>query len=1028
MRKSIALKSLLRSPMKTLLTFLLLAVASFALFYCITDCTVTMREIAAAKSAYHGVAALDNIVPDRIVIEYTQDGGTAAVNKVDDKPWPTDTQLKEFSTLPGVTLTDTRYMTAGRIGDYKRLVDEDALGGAADFVLEGTYAGYEDILDEESEINLKFDDVTLLAGDMQIEDNETVTITATVIEDMGEGKAPYPREFFDALEKGKRCLLVGSYNTITGKDLELNHGEEALRVIDALEKDYLETEPFAYYQGKIAAINQSLFTYDIVYTSDMRAIPRFNERNMVMSEGRILAAEDTDACVVSEHFLEEYGLGVGDRINIKFGNKLFNQNAVCGATADNEEELSHFVDDAELEIVGAYRFTDDANMRVSEFKWAYSSSTVFVPKSLLPIEIPPDYEFSPGEFSIFAEDALDIDTFRENAELFAAGMNLALRFSDGGWLGVKDSFEIGFFTSLLTTVLYGIGAALALFLAVYLYIKRNQNAYAVMRTLGASVSKARNAIVLPLAVLSVSAMVIGGLTGIFYTMETAAESLLTMTAGAPVGYVMDASVSVWMIILCLCFEIGFMLVVTAFFLGRIGKTPPLELLQEGIGKTSFGKKRNRKSEEWEIAGSSINDGMSVPVGLDLAKISAAAKVTGDRTYHAFCQMAAYSFRHMRRGIGKTMISLVIMVLMTSGIGMFGLTRIAYEDAFQEIDVKGRALEFSSSSILEMCGSDLMDGLYCYGRFTVRTNGQDFHTQMTFTNDMDRYLDNRGKITYAKGYNSSVLARNDSLCLIGSGLAETLGVCSGDEITLISDSFYSTIEEMYKNNEVILNVVANGEKSLASAVEQRTTVYQIIGIIESDDAEVDSSIFAGINDAMESVYGQPFPCSFCEFTLSDNERLGELDSVLSEQKASGEKYAPMASYHIDSESLKNMERICSLLETLFPIAVTAAVAVGLFGSGLVILQSAKEAAFLRILGVTKKRARCMLMLEQVFLSVAGISFVVCWLALYKPGLFARGAGMLAFCYALYFLGCFGGAVTAAIHVTRGRALELLQVKE
>lgn len=1028
MRKSIALKSLLRSPIKTLLTVLLIVAASFALFSRITDCAVTMREMVAAKDVYHGVAALDNTVPDRIVIEYTQTGGTAAVSKVDDKPWPTEAQLKEFSALPGVTLADMRYMTAGRIEDYKRLTDEDGSGSAADFVLEGTYAGYEDITDEESEIKLNFEDIMVLAGSMELDQNEPVTITATVIEDMGEEKAPYPREFFEGMEKGRRCLLVGNYNTITGENLVLDHGEKALRMIDGLGENYLQTEAFAYYQGKIAAINQSIFTYDIVYTSDMRAIPRFNERYMVMSQGRPLMAEDTDACVVSELFLEEQGLAIGDRINIQFGNKLFHQNAVYGATADNEEELSDFTDDAELKIVGAYRFTDDVNMRVSEFKWAYSSSTVFVPKSFLPVEIPADYELSPGEFSVFAEDALDIETFRENVELFAARMDLALRFSDGGWLGVKDSFEIGFLTSFLTTVLYGVGAVLALFLAVYLYIKRNQNAYAIMRTLGVSVSKACNAVVLPLAVLSVFAVSIGGMAGVFYTMETAAETLTAMMSSAPAGYVMDASVSVWMIILCLCLEIGFILAVTIFFLRKMGKISPLELLQEGTGKSSFDKKHKWKSERWENSDSLADNETPVLAGLDAAKISAAGKMTMNRTYSAFCQVTTYILRHMRRGIGKTMVSFVIMVLLTAGIGMFGLTRLAYEDALREIDVKGRALEFSSSSILEMSRFDLMDAFYSYGGFTVRTNSEELHTQMTFTNDINRYLDNKGNITYAKGFDSSDFGGNDAVCLIGSGLAETLGIRPGDEIALISDSFYSTIEEMYKNNDVILNAVADGEQSFESAVEKRTVIYQVIGIIESDYAEIGSNIFAGINDTMEAVYGQPFPCSFCEFILSDNERLSELESVLSGQKTGGKKYAPMASYYVDTEGLKNVERIYHLLESLFPIAVAAAVVVGVLVSGLVILQSAKEAAFLRILGVTKRRVRCMLTLEQVLLCITGIIFVVCGLAFFSPGLFARSTGTLVFCYVLYFLGCFCGAVTAAVHVTRGRLLELLQIKE
>ena len=415
-------------------------------------------------------------------------------------------------------------------------------------------------------------------------------------------------------------------------------------------------------------------------------------------------------------------------------------------------------------------------------------------------------------------------------------------------------------------------------------------------------------------------------------------------------------------------------------------------------------------------------------GLDAAKISAAGKMTMNRTYSASRQVTTYILRHMRRGIGKTMVSFVIMVLLTAGIGMFGLTRLAYKDAFGEIDVKGRALEFSSSSVLEMSRLDLMDAFYSYGSFTVRTNSEELHTQMTFTNDINRYLDNKGNITYAKGFDSSDFGGNDAVCLIGSGLAETLGIRPGDEIALISDSFYSTIEEMYKNNDVILNAVADGEQSFESAVEKRTVIYQVIGIIESDYAEIGRNIFAGINDMMEAVYGQPFPCSFCEFILSDNERLSELESVLSGQKTGGKKYAPMASYYVDTEGLKNVERIYHLLESLFPIAVAAAVVVGVLVSGLVILQSAKEAAFLRILGVTKRRVRCMLTVEQVLLCITGIIFVVCGLAFFSPGLFARSTGTLVFCYVLYFLGCFCGAVTAAVHVTRGRLLELLQIKE
>ncbi len=185
----------------------------------------------------------------------------------------------------------------------------------------------------------------------------------------------------------------------------------------------------------------------------------------------------------------------------------------------------------------------------------------------------------------------------------------------------------------------------------------------------------------------------------------------------------------------------------------------------------------------------------------------------------------------------------------------------------------------------------------------------------------------------------------------------------------------------------------------------------------------------MNESLEQIYGNSFPVTYSEFTLSDNDKLVGLNSLLEELKMESQEIsAPMASFHIDSESLENIKRVRDLLASLFPIAVAAAVLIGLFGPGLVVMQSAKEAAFLRVIGVTKKRARCMLVLEQILLCAAGLTLVAAGLALSNPGLFARSTQTLATCWMLYFLGCICGASAAAIQVTRHRILELLQVKE
>ena len=93
---------------------------------------------------------------------------------------------------------------------------------------------------------------------------------------------------------------------------------------------------------------------------------------------------------------------------------------------------------------------------------------------------------------------------------------------------------------------------------------------------------------------------------------------------------------------------------------------------------------------------------------------------------------------------------------------------------------------------------------------------------------------------------------------------------------------------------------------------------------------------------------------------------ELNTLMEKLKGVSAPYAVEVTYHIDSGGLANIERIRGLLESLFPIAVAAAVLVGVFGPELIILQSAQEAEYMRILGVTKKRARCMMVFEKLAL--------------------------------------------------------------
>lgn len=1025
MRKPIAVKTLFRSPFKTLLTFLLIAAASFALFSRITDYAVTAREVKKAESFYNGVAALDTSMPP--ISGYEQE----------PKPWPSEEELEKFSSLPGVTLADTRYMTDGLVENYKRVIDPDAYSAEAEFVLEGIYAGFEETESGNGYIN--FTDITVFAG--EIKPDPRFPMKIRVIPDESFYKYnPYSKSFFEELKKGSRCLVVGSYSAKSGSAFELGslmtrletqiEGSErdVLRVIDGLEEDYLETEEFAWYKQKIEAAKQDSMVYDIVYTSDMRAIPYVNEHRLVISEGYPLTAEETDACVVSELFLDTYGLSVGDMIHIEFGDTLWKHFGNGGMRGKTAWMMSDFIASADLEIIGAYRFTDSASERyIDNSEWSYGPAAVFVPSSLLPVEVPDDYENQMGDFSVFVENPLDIDAFRAAAEQMAAELGLGLRFSDGGWQGMKNSFVTGPLISCLTTALYVTGAALALLLAVYLYIGRNKQSYAIMRTLGVTSRKAGNSIAIPFYLLSAFAMAAGGIAGLGYASYTAAKTLAGMSnSSAPDGYVyvLDAAIPAGVVIFCMILELAFTSLILMLFLQKMKKTSPWELLQAGAVRTGMHMRKTRKKKAPDIA-----DTSPVPAGIDMEKVSACGKIPVHGKYGALRQTRDYMLRHMRRSIGKTAVSLALMAVLAAGIGMFVLARNTYRDACREVSVTGVATGFSSTSVTELVKSELVKDFYYYSNGNVRVNNVGVLSPITFSNDFDHYLDyleKDYKITYARGYDASVFERTGAVCLMGQKLAETLDVHAGDDITLMSDNLYSFMTRLHEEGGDF--EFYKDEDEFLAALERAGKLYKVAGILECEDEAVSMSIFSVANYAAENLYSQPFEVGYCEFNLADNRNIMELDSLLQELKNQYMEYAPQAMFHMDSETLEHVQRVRNLLEALFPIAVAAAVLIGLFGPGLIIMQSAQETACMRILGMNRTRVRCILVLEQAALCMISIILVAVFLALLGQERFGRSIETLAFCWMLFVLGCICGAFAAAVRVTRYKVLELLQVKE
>lgn len=141
-----------------------------------------------------------------------------------------------------------------------------------------------------------------------------------------------------------------------------------------------------------------------------------------------------------------------------------------------------------------------------------------------------------------------------------------------------------------------------------------------------------------------------------------------------------------------------------------------------------------------------------------------------------------------------------------------------------------------------------------------------------------------------------------------------------------------------------------------------------------------------------------------------------------------RYSQFASYIMDTSRIDDIIRIRNLLHLLFPLVVIAVAMIGMVVPFIIVIQSSKEVALLRMLGTTKLRTRCTIVFEQLILCIIGLILAAAYLALYNPDLLMKTANILGWCGGLYLL-CYTGSVTiSSIIVTRRRVLELLQTIE
>ena len=1124
MKPLLSIKTLFRTPLKTLLTFLLLGVTSYMLFFGVAEYAAVSRAMEQAVGFYQGIGAVeaepplrqipDGFWPDstrpeiqRAASVYSLDFYLYADERVAYNPY--GEEIKQYSyaglsqssidaiaALPHVSRASVRYMTAGVSASLKRSFDIDEYYKySARFVAEATLYSFFQYPQEPGQVksatyNLQFTDFNVLAGDQEPfeffhgDDRRLAEITAkafypgyavggtypdltwstnkTLVRIVIHGSEAYRSEvystdYLDSLVPGERYAIIGRYTPVYmggvmgDTDMSLSDPMTLdwcpqLYPLKDLPENYLDLPEFAPLREMIELTDADSHTLDVVYTDDMSAIMRFAEGSMQLTDGRMLTIDDSEnrnnVCVMNSRYMSENGLEIGDRITLMLGDELFEQNQSLGAVAVVRERYPGVLTKQEFEIVGAYRDVDTMAKQTENLHWAYSRNTVFVPLPFLPVEVPDDHVVKPGEFSFIIGDPRDISAFLEEALPVIEGeLGLTLFFSDGGWSVIESQIGQAGASASVRLAASSLSVAAAVCLTAYLFIWRKRKEYAVMRALGTTRPVANRSLYVPLAVLGLSSTAVGTALGRL-TAGSRIKNVLAPFTDAGIDTV--AVIPGYLVLVCFVLALAALAIFTALMLRRTGSKPPLELLQagEGMGAAKKGERRFRynnariKAPDMENRAVDLDQGAGVETATP--RLATKSPARARRKQGPVRNAARYAARHICRSPIKSLLFAGLALLLAGAVGQLTVVRGAYREIYRNIDQKAYiingitlqdAIESTAfSGLLTVYFEDANPAIVCYHSTPI----------VVITNDIARYSGGAAEIEFLDGYGYASQNTVDQMygpanktCVMDAELMRELGLELGDTVRFTDGYEYAAL---YREHfglpplDMDPKELRKNQESIDPLYDKISVFFTVVGREVSGSAP--DTVYVPVTGGIEAAITRPTHqiMDYAEYTLTSPEHAGAFRSFI-ESKIEGPAVGDVGSpFMMDTGEADNILQRVKLLDALYPIAVSIAVVLSGLFPGLSVMQTDREAAIMRALGETKKRARSKLVIVQAALCAIGLLCAAIMLAA------ANGATVTAYAWdivifaAAQLAACIAGALICAVVTTRRRVLELLQVKE
>jgi hypothetical protein len=1075
MKTNVCLIASLRKPFSSLLLLILFGLISFGFVTKAVGYILVQRETGVLGSYYRSIGVLENV-------KDPQAGDVSAgIELIESNPYLAYGDQREIvsGVMSGTYNTSRLDTNVSGMAEYypkeywpnthnrdiwfigeltkieevktkaKQLKDQKTIAYNLRFVVGTLFAGYPEVAKAGGSVNILF---PFDGSETEIPINQENEAAIPTIEAMEVGQ----RYFIHALAEGVSILgpaFIGSPNI---QIIPLDGGQFwYLPLANGSSIDF-STPAMAAIKNEIDVLNENLHTLSIIATADMSAMPRTQEaaRWYYLTGGRWLNHQDDRArakvIVVPQYFASQRGLKMGDEIPLTFRPLTDTYYGFIRDGIDSASWRSYPTYQDTFEIVGLYDMTlccgDYAFIPTASLRPGFASST----QNQFRWEL--DYSFV---LDSSRHETQFIQAYK--APLQALGINLTFLPNNGAayWAAVDPIRR----SSSADVLVYSLLMVVALSMAVFLYTMARKRDYAIQRALGVPARQASRQLVLPLLLLGGLGMLSGGLPAWNYALGQAKATLSTLPT--PAGVAPSAHLSPF-VLAGLCGAIFLCLAAFSWLaVFTLAHRPVYELLQGQASRPTGKVKRPRTrlfGQPMPALPSSAAGRVDRVGSSPQAPAGKQAALTRQRKYTP-ASLIRYMIHHGLRSRLKSTLTLAVALgfLLASGWirqtmersriqidRLYDTTVIAadiiladtttlsteetptkgwgfvypktIESVLNSGFVKSSALEadvtWREIGILDAAGtlSDTLTGyfpVYAYDSPQAFVAGLADPGSLSFAAgwDMERFTAPR---------TMEEIQQDGVPVIFPTDLLEPLQLEVGEKVQ-ITDPFINIFPCLIVGRY-------SGGRSIAIQAGKIPWTYS-----PSDSILISLS-------ALESIEGSHIKYTAAHFSLdpTKNRALAQFRADMEKVVQSSGAGTGELRFMIWDEELRvvtgQLDKSISLLKVLYPAVMAVSVLIGAGLCFLLLLQAAREAAILRVLGVTRGAVRLALIVEPLLLSVLGVTIGlgICRLVWITAGLVSVGSLLIG--AGLYLAGAVVGLVAGAISVTNKKPIELLQVKE